>query len=194
IDFVRAGFEAIRLKLVYIRSERVRFDYVGACADVFAMNLAHEIGRHQIQLIVRAIDVDTLCIEHRAHGAVEDVGTIGYKKLLEGFHNKNPAPNNAGLQIHLKFFGSSWELAELFSCLFCVAASRLNSPRFPLMLIRRGARDCQPTQPWTPIFLFARLERPQLPAHASTRRRCRVGSLPPAISIGSILKIADSHW
>jgi len=35
----------------------------------------------------------------------------------------------------LKFFGSFPELAELFSCLFCVAASRLNSPRFSISFI-----------------------------------------------------------
>jgi hypothetical protein len=42
----------------------------------------------------------------------------------------NPALNNAGLQQNRKFAGRPSEgLAELFSGLFCVAASRLNSPR-----------------------------------------------------------------
>ena len=34
-------------------------------------------------------------------------------------------------------------LAELFSRLFYVAASRLNSPRFPMVLIRRSDQTCQ---------------------------------------------------
>jgi hypothetical protein len=38
----------------------------------------------------------------------------------------------------LKFFGiGPFGLPELFSGFFYVAASRLNSPRFPLVLIRR---------------------------------------------------------
>jgi hypothetical protein len=51
--------------------------------------------------------------------------------------NKNPALNNAGLQIHLKCFGPFYRTAELFSRLFCVAASRLNSPRFSRELYAR---------------------------------------------------------
>ena len=49
---------------------------------------------------------------------------------------KNPALNNAGLQFGLKFFGSRFVLPELFSWLFYVAASRLNSPRFSSLVIR----------------------------------------------------------
>jgi hypothetical protein len=45
--------------------------------------------------------------------------------------NKNPALNNAGLQKPSEVFRvRRFELPELFSRLFCVAASRLNSPRF----------------------------------------------------------------
>ena len=44
----------------------------------------------------------------------------------------------------LKFSGLVLSgLPELFSGLFYVAASRLNSPRFPVVLIRRDKRDCQ---------------------------------------------------
>src|ERR1041385_8803230 len=54
---------------------------------------------------------------------------------------KFPALNNAGLQVRTKLTGHL--SAELFSCLFYVAASRLNSPRLSLPLIRRGALWCQ---------------------------------------------------
>jgi hypothetical protein len=48
------------------------------------------------------------------------------------YKSGSPAPNNAGLSFEgLKMQVVSCEgLAELFSCLFYVAASRLNSPRF----------------------------------------------------------------
>jgi hypothetical protein len=53
---------------------------------------------------------------------------------------KIPAPNNAGLLVGEVGDAVS---AELFSCLFYVAASRLNSPRLVHALIRRGVRVCQ---------------------------------------------------
>src|SRR6185503_20394674 len=56
---------------------------------------------------------------------------------------KVPRQTTRDFKSVLKFFGSFYELAELFSCLFCVAASRLNSPRFSLSLIRFGERTCQ---------------------------------------------------
>src|SRR5690242_15812195 len=57
---------------------------------------------------------------------------------------KNPALNSAGLQKPSEVFRvRRFELPELFSRLFCVAASRLNSPRFTKTLIRRGRRECQ---------------------------------------------------
>jgi len=45
---------------------------------------------------------------------------------------KNPALNNAGLQNQFEVFRVSLALPELFSWLFYVAASRLNSPRFSI--------------------------------------------------------------
>src|ERR1041385_4267707 len=55
---------------------------------------------------------------------------IAGRTIHSNWQLKNPALNNAGLQIGLKFFGFAFRLPELFSWLFCVAASRLNSPRF----------------------------------------------------------------
>ncbi len=60
VDFARASFETVRLKLVHVRAKRIRFNDVGAGAHVFGMNLAHEIGGHQIQLVVRSVDVNAL--------------------------------------------------------------------------------------------------------------------------------------
>ena len=67
------------------RAERVGLDDVGAGADVFCVNLAHEVGVAQIQFVVAAIDVDALGIEHRAHRAVEDVDAVGFEEFSERF-------------------------------------------------------------------------------------------------------------
>src|SRR6185295_20132396 len=57
--------------------------------------------------------------------------------------NKNVPLNNAGLQKCLKCFGLVSFDPELFSWLFYVAASRLNSPRLSSVLIRCAQNDCQ---------------------------------------------------
>jgi len=55
---------------------------------------------------------------------------INHKSTIKNRNKISPALNNAGLQVGLKFFGPSIAKPELFSGLFYVAASRLNSPRF----------------------------------------------------------------
>ena len=60
VDFARAAIEAIWQKLVNVGSEGIRFDDVGAGANVFGMDLAHEVGGNQIQFIVGTVDVDAL--------------------------------------------------------------------------------------------------------------------------------------
>jgi hypothetical protein len=60
------------------------------------------------------------------------------------FQNKKSRAKQRGTSVMLKFFGiRPSDFPELFSRLFYVAASRLNSPRFPVVLIRRSKCDCQ---------------------------------------------------
>ena len=75
------AFQSVRLKFVDVGAEGVRFDDVGAGANVFGVNLADEIGRDKIQFVVGAIDVDALGIEHRSHRAVEDVNAVGFEQV-----------------------------------------------------------------------------------------------------------------
>ena len=58
---------------------------------------------------------------------------------------KAPVLNNRDFKICLKFFRAclSLDQPELFSWLFYVAASRLNSPRLSSLLIRPARSACQ---------------------------------------------------
>ena len=135
-------FEAVLLEFVRSGAEGVCFDDVSAGAYVFSVNFANEIGIAEIQFIVTTIDVDAFGIKHRAHRAVEDVDAISFEKFFKGCiaanrNEKSPALNNAGLQNPFEVFRVlCFRLPELFSWLFYVAASRLNSPRLPSLLIR----------------------------------------------------------
>src|SRR5262249_39043253 len=90
-DVAQTSFQTVRLKLVYIRAERVRFNNVRACAYVFAVNFTDKVGRNQVQFIIRTIDVDALRVEHRAHCAIEDVGAIGVKNFAKVWHGLGPS-------------------------------------------------------------------------------------------------------
>jgi len=68
-------------------AESVCLDDIRARSDVFRMDLAYQIWVAEIQLVVAAVDVDTLGIEHRTHRAVDDVDTIRFQEVSEGFHN-----------------------------------------------------------------------------------------------------------
>jgi len=61
---------------------------------------------------------------------------------------KKPALNNAGLQNRFEVFRVLLALPELFSWLFYVAASRLNSPRFSSLVIRLTNSHCQVIANW----------------------------------------------
>ena len=60
IDLAHARFQAVRLKLVHVRAECVRFDNLSAGAHVLIVDFTHQIGRDQVQLVVGSIDVDAL--------------------------------------------------------------------------------------------------------------------------------------
>ena len=53
---------------------------------------------------------------------------------------KKPRAKQRDFKIRLKFFGTILQAPELFSWLFYVAASRLNSPRLSLPLIRLASQ------------------------------------------------------
>ena len=70
------------------------------------MNFRDEVGTTEIQLVVAAIDIDALGVEHCPHRPVDDVDAIGVENVSEGIHclqvwsyfsglkEKSPALNN----------------------------------------------------------------------------------------------------
>ena len=79
------------LELVCRGAERVGLNDVSAGANVFDVNLTHEIGIAKVQLVVTTIDVNTLGVEHRAHGAVENKHPIAGENFLKCLHLFRPA-------------------------------------------------------------------------------------------------------
>ncbi len=55
-----------------VRAEAVRLDDVGAGLHVLRMNVTHELGRADVQLVVALVDEHALAVQHRPHRAVED--------------------------------------------------------------------------------------------------------------------------
>jgi len=76
---VEMSLESVLLEFVGSRAERVGLDDVGAGANVFGVYLADQIGRAEVQLVVTAINVDALGVEHRTHRAVDYEDTVSGK-------------------------------------------------------------------------------------------------------------------
>ena len=77
------------MQLVSGRTEGVGLNDVGPGANIFGVNLAHEIGVTEVQLVVAAIDVDAFGIQHRAHRTVEDQDAIAGENFFEWLHHEN---------------------------------------------------------------------------------------------------------
>ena len=73
------SLESVLLEFVGSRTERVGLDDVCAGANVFGMNLADQVGRAEVQLVVTAINVDALGVEHGTHRAVDDEDAVSGK-------------------------------------------------------------------------------------------------------------------
>src|SRR4051812_46973667 len=67
-------------------TERIRLNDVGSGGDVLLMHLPHEIGRREIQFVIRAVDINALVIQASAHRTVEDVNVVRIEQLPEVFH------------------------------------------------------------------------------------------------------------
>src|ERR1043166_2939238 len=75
----------------------IHSEYIRAGANVFGVDLAHQIGIAEIQFVVTAIDIDALRVEHRAHRVINDENAIGFEKFAEWLHlrTKNSAMKKA---------------------------------------------------------------------------------------------------
>ena len=54
-----------------IGSEAVGLQHLGAGLHVGTVEVAHHVGRADVELIIALIDEDAACVEHRPHGTVE---------------------------------------------------------------------------------------------------------------------------
>ncbi len=113
--------KAIRLQFVPRRAEGVRLDDLGTGLDVFFVHLADEVGRGQIKLVVAPVDINALVVKPRADRAVKDVDMFVSQYFAKVLHNEKASPNSETFQIRF--------VMQLFSGLFNVVASRINSPR-----------------------------------------------------------------
>ena len=86
VDLVQIRVEPVLLELVSSGAKRVGLNDVRAGANVFSVNLAHQIRTAEVQLVVATIDVNTLGLEHRAHGAVDNEDAIAGENFLKWLH------------------------------------------------------------------------------------------------------------
>jgi hypothetical protein len=99
---------------------------------------ARPLGRAQIEILA-----ETRALAN-ARASAWDSALSPLTLYKEQSSKQKSRAKQRGTSLVLKFFGSILlGLPELFSRLFCVAASRLNSPRFPVVLIRRASLRCQ---------------------------------------------------
>jgi hypothetical protein len=89
---VEISLESVLLEFGSSGAERVGLDDVGAGANVFSVNLTDQIGRAEIQLVITAINVDALGVEHRAHRAVDDEDTVSREKFSKWLHRQMKKP------------------------------------------------------------------------------------------------------
>ena len=72
VDLAHVRLEAVRPELEAVGAERVRLDHVGAGVEVLLVDLPHESGVREVQLVEAAVEEDAARVEHRAHRPVED--------------------------------------------------------------------------------------------------------------------------
>ena len=83
-------FETFLRKLQPVRAEGVRLDDLRARLRISAVNLPHQIGRAEVELIVALVDEHAFRVEHRAHRTVEDGDARGIQESLHGACHGRP--------------------------------------------------------------------------------------------------------
>src|SRR5262245_23685381 len=110
VDLGEFVIQPLRGKFETRRAVGVGLDDLGAGFDVFAVDGEHDLGAGKIQLVVTAVDVNALGIDHRAHRAVEDSDTIFPDELaklihkISGSNAKDLAPENNARSFTISFY------------------------------------------------------------------------------------------
>ena len=77
IDLPDLQLEPVLRELEAVRAECVRLQHLGTRLRVRSVNVAHQVGCLDVQLIVALVDEHALGVQHRSHGAVEHDDALG---------------------------------------------------------------------------------------------------------------------
>jgi hypothetical protein len=94
VDLPNLCLQAVGPQLEAVGTERVRLDDVGPRLDVLVVDLPHEAGTREVELVEAPVQEDAAGVEHGAHGPVEDDGPFG--QAVE----KRPDDGGRGLFAH----------------------------------------------------------------------------------------------
>ncbi len=86
VDGLRLLRETVRRELERVRAEGVRLDRLRARSHVRLVHLGDELGLLERQLVEAHVDEHALAVQHRPHGAVEDVHAGVGDQVTEGRH------------------------------------------------------------------------------------------------------------
>src|SRR5205085_4907750 len=90
VDVAQLVLDAERAELDAVRAVRVGLEDLRAGADVFAMDIEHDLRTAEIQLVVALVDEDAFGIEHRPHRSIEEVDVLVGDCLYEVLHKQKP--------------------------------------------------------------------------------------------------------
>src|SRR5262245_26587729 len=110
VDLGEFVVQPLRGELQSGRAVGITLDDLGAGFDIFAVDGEHDLGAGKVQLVVTAVDVNALGIDHRAHRAVEDADTVFPDELaklihkISGSNAKDLAPENNARSFTISFY------------------------------------------------------------------------------------------
>ena len=145
-DLVR---EAERRQALTVRAKSVGLDDLGAGADVFLVNVAHQGGERKIQFVVTAVDEGALGIQHGAHGAVRHPYALG--KSSPGTRR----PGSVSRSLACSFFVQRFSSGKAFT-----GASPGTDWMVPNSTVRSGPALARAASSSVPAGAPARLRRP----------------------------------
>ena len=83
-------FESEARQLDRIGSERVRLDDFSAALHIIRMNAMYEVRLFDVQLVVAHVHKHAAAVQHRAHGAVDNMNTSVVQQVTQRCHDVSP--------------------------------------------------------------------------------------------------------
>src|ERR1700687_1520052 len=81
IDFAPAIRQTVPRQAKAVPTESVGFNNLGASLQIVVVDTADQLRLRQVQLVIAAVDEDTLGIEKRAHGSIAE-----HRGMLQTFN------------------------------------------------------------------------------------------------------------